>query len=590
MSNADGPVAGRESIRPYILAWLAACLVLTAANLSAIPAREFPDPDDTLRLLQVRDWLAGQSWFDLHQYRMNPPEGAPMHWSRLVDLPIAAVMLLLRPLVGSAAAETGAMVMVPLLTLAAVIALTVLVARRLLERQDCVLAAFLVPIPGAVAFQLRPMRIDHHGWQMALAMAMLLAAIDTNRRRSGVVAGALAATWLSISMEGVPFAVALVALAAIRWLVDPRESERLVATTASLAATSLVLFALTKDLAGWTRIFCDAISPAHLAVFALGAAGTGALAAVRPARLASKLAGLAAIGAASLALMVALAPQCAAGPFEALDPLVYRFWYLNVPEGLPLWRQKPETAALAIVFPLIGIAGSWLRLRHAEGEARAAWAVTLFFLLAAVATTLFVQRATSVAHLFAMPGAIVLFRTALPRALSLRSVPMRAAAGLACLAILAPGLAIHFAGRLIGGSPATASAKAPERCLKENEILALNRLPAGDIASPLDIGPSIIVMTHHRIIASGHHRNAEAMRDVISLFLARPDDARAIIDRRRIDYVVVCPGLPETHFYRDYSPRGLSAQLVDRRIPDWLEPVPLAGVRNLRIWRVKRAS
>ena len=46
------------------------------------------------------DFLAGQSWFDVTQYRSNPPIGAPMHWSRLVDVPIAGLILLLAPFVG----------------------------------------------------------------------------------------------------------------------------------------------------------------------------------------------------------------------------------------------------------------------------------------------------------------------------------------------------------------------------------------------------------------------------------------------------------------------------------------------------------
>jgi hypothetical protein len=93
--------AGRESIRPYMLAWLIACAILVVANLSAISNFVIRDPDDMLRLLQVRDWLAGQSWFDVSQHRMNPPEGAGTHWSRLVDLPIAGLILLTRPLLGA---------------------------------------------------------------------------------------------------------------------------------------------------------------------------------------------------------------------------------------------------------------------------------------------------------------------------------------------------------------------------------------------------------------------------------------------------------------------------------------------------------
>ena len=70
-----------------------------------------------MRLMQVRDWIAGQSWFDVTQYRLNPPSGGPMHWSRLVDIPIAAVMLIARPLAGQHGAETAALIVVPLATL-----------------------------------------------------------------------------------------------------------------------------------------------------------------------------------------------------------------------------------------------------------------------------------------------------------------------------------------------------------------------------------------------------------------------------------------------------------------------------------------
>src|SRR5258708_30061868 len=48
--------------------------------------------DDAMRLAEVRDLLAGQGWFDLTQYRLNPPDGVVMHWSRLIDLPLAMLI------------------------------------------------------------------------------------------------------------------------------------------------------------------------------------------------------------------------------------------------------------------------------------------------------------------------------------------------------------------------------------------------------------------------------------------------------------------------------------------------------------------
>ena len=47
-----------------------------------------------MRMSQVRALLAGQDWFDLRQYKMNWPDGANIHWSRLVDLPLAGLILL----------------------------------------------------------------------------------------------------------------------------------------------------------------------------------------------------------------------------------------------------------------------------------------------------------------------------------------------------------------------------------------------------------------------------------------------------------------------------------------------------------------
>src|SRR3954451_16408170 len=47
------------------------------------------DTDDAMRMVQVRALLDGQGWYDLTAWRMAPPNGASMHWSRVVDVPLA---------------------------------------------------------------------------------------------------------------------------------------------------------------------------------------------------------------------------------------------------------------------------------------------------------------------------------------------------------------------------------------------------------------------------------------------------------------------------------------------------------------------
>ena len=80
------------------IAWLVIWTILLLMNRGVIARTEFRDPDDELRLQQVRDLIAGQGWFDLHQYRVDASDGGVLrHWSRLVDAPIAGLVLALRP-------------------------------------------------------------------------------------------------------------------------------------------------------------------------------------------------------------------------------------------------------------------------------------------------------------------------------------------------------------------------------------------------------------------------------------------------------------------------------------------------------------
>jgi hypothetical protein len=135
----------------------------------SIPGMQVRDTDDALRLVQVRDLLAGQGWFDLHQYRIMAPEGVLMHWSRLVDLPLAATIVALRPLLGTHAEiadgdRSGA-------DRAGHAGPGDDAANRLFGRDTAVTAGIIVGLSGIVLHQMQPLRIDHHGWQIVLRWA-----------------------------------------------------------------------------------------------------------------------------------------------------------------------------------------------------------------------------------------------------------------------------------------------------------------------------------------------------------------------------------------------------------------------------------
>src|SRR5690606_8335666 len=106
---------------------------LVSMRWAAIRGFALGDTDDNMRMMQVRALLHGQDWYDLRQYRMNPPFGADIHWSRLVDLPIAGLKRLFMPVVGGPVAEQIAATVAPLLPMLVAMWGLALAARRLVE-------------------------------------------------------------------------------------------------------------------------------------------------------------------------------------------------------------------------------------------------------------------------------------------------------------------------------------------------------------------------------------------------------------------------------------------------------------------------
>lgn len=560
-------------------------MVLNA--LPVIHSWTFPDPDDAMRLLEVRDWLAGQSWFDVTQYRLNPPAGGPMHWSRLVDLPIAAVILVARPFVGQHGAETGALIAVPLLTLAVAMLLVHRIGYKLIGTPAALLAVLATPASLGAMKQMRIMRIDHHGWQIVLPLVAILAVLDERPRRSGIVAGLAMALWVNISIEALPFIAALGAWFAFQWIAKPAAGERLRTYLAALALGSLLLFGVTHLPSAWFSHPHDVLNIAHLAGFSVAAVCSWF--AVRPGLLdlRVRLGALAAIGFVAVAAMFAVDPHFLQGPFSSLDPLVATLWYKGVDEGMPIWRLAPSDAAAGLAQPLVGLAGALVAIRTAPPEHRKGWMGFTYLLFAVTLSAVFVIREATTASTLSLPGTAFLCDLALRRARTVSLMPARVIATTGAVFIMAPAyaapaLVMPADERLINAMQSSDS------CVTRSQLEKLDMLPASNLAVPLDITPAILASTHHHAIASGYHRNDSGIHDVIVTFAGRLDEAREIVARRHIDYVVICPNAPEAIRWANIGPGGLASMLDRNQSPEWLRPVSIPGLHGLRVWQVRK--
>jgi len=139
LSSTSGQSALKErrlGINPNVLMpvlWLAATVAIALPSISG-GVFDAMSTDDAMRLVQIRDLISGQGWFDLFQYRLDPPAGILMHWSRIIDAPLAAIILLLRPLIGTHGAEAAVLFLWPLLLLAAALVLVAAIAGQMSSR------------------------------------------------------------------------------------------------------------------------------------------------------------------------------------------------------------------------------------------------------------------------------------------------------------------------------------------------------------------------------------------------------------------------------------------------------------------------
>jgi hypothetical protein len=579
--------------RRFLLAvlgiWAAAIPVLLALHAHGIATRAYPDPDDALRLVEVRDWLAGQSFWDVSQHRVNPPFGAPMHWSRIVDAPIAAVELLLRPLLGVERAQLGAAIVVPMLTLLVVLLTIASMARRLAGVPAALLAAALAPAALGLTVQIQPLRVDHHGWEIAASL-IALAATLSGRRNGGALAGAAMAVALQISLEQLPFAVALGGVLAVRWIVVPDDGARarLIGYAAALTGVEAALFALLHLPSAWGAVYCDAISWPHLMALAIVAIGAFGWTRATFRSWLPRAAGLAGVGLVAALAFRAIPPHCGLDAFSALGPLEKRLWLDHIGEGLPVWRGGAMMAVCATGFPIVGLACAAFAVRDTRGADREEWIVYTAMLLAATAVGILVLRAGALSNALALiPAARATVRL-LPRIQRSGSMPVRVIGSSAAILVLSPWAAPVLAVALLS-APAADDKPAATGCKTPAGYQALASLPPGLFMAPIDYGPTLLLNTPHSVLATGHHRGHVAIAQELTAMIGSDAVAERIVRARGIGYVLVCPELGEFSVYRKEAPNGFAAHLLTGRAPSWLQGVRLPGVK-LMLWRVSPAQ
>ncbi|MBA3518045.1 MAG: hypothetical protein H0T75_10480 [Rhizobiales bacterium] len=565
------------------------------------------DPDSLMRLVQVRDLLNGQAWFDLVQHRLDPPTGVLMHWSRLIDAPLAGLVLI-GNLFGDG--EGFALAAWPLLLLLGFMGSAMSVATALAGRAAAAPTLLLSLVFFNPLLMFLPGSIDHHTVQLALLLATLAAVLRMPAQPPfGLAAGLLCALSLAIGLEMLPYVAIFGAAVALRWAWSGEGAAGTIGFGIALGAGPLALHLLagSPDAA----MACDALSFAYAVPAAIAGCGLAVLACLcgRAGSTAPRLSGLVILAAASAGALLLIAPECLSGPYGSLSPELKQLWLSSVTEAqpLPVFVAHEPVGIIALTGPPVVALAIALRRAWANGGSHPAmWILPAVVIGLSLALSFYQVRTLPAANAVAIPVLSVWLAEIAARHGVTSLKPLRRAAPVIFAALLAMPLAhlavgwvaVRALSLATGGRVAPIErADAPKQlvaglsnaekdCLDGATADLLSSQPAGLVLAPVFYGPSVLALSPHAVVGAPYHRGGEAILDSLRAMDRSPQDAQPIMQSRNVDYLAICATSRETALTLDETPNGLLSRLMSGESLPWLEPVPGGDRSTLRLWRV----
>lgn len=552
------------------------------------------DGDDQMRLVQVRDWLAGQGWFDLRQYRVLPPEGISMHWSRYIDVGIAAVMTAAAWVFPHAQAELAAVILWPSL-LACLMVLILAHGTSRIFGSAAALGALAVFLSwGKLGGEFVAPRIDHHNVQILCTTAVFYLALVPGRARLlGALAGMGTALSLAIGLEMLPPLATIWGMMALRHAFDePETGPWLICFGAAFSLAAPLLMIGQTAQSDWASLHCDVLAPPVMALGAVGVVST----------LTSVLAGrwlksplhrillLVALSALGLWLAYPVLGHCLAGPYSAVTPEVRQIIALNVIEARSaavLLSENPKLLGQVLGPPLVigvmALVAIWLMRRRIDRRQAIALGQAFLVFAAGLAIALTQIRAANLmTPALPMLGGFLLHAfTHIPRSSVLRAPAMIA------LVLALPTLVERAAAWLVRPAAVTAPAGqavgvAGTDCRSTDAMAEIASLPRSVLLTTLNLGPTILTYTPHSVASAAYHRSPDAFWNGVGSFTSEAALKEALT-RSGADYVVLCRGgaLEATSPYL--------STLLGVSLPPWLAEAT-EGRRSVRVFRVVKST
>ncbi|MGE7370167.1 hypothetical protein ACQKKX_14030 [Neorhizobium sp. NPDC001467] len=593
MANSNGSdLIGQPGqpglLRPLVFYCLAVVIAIVVTIMPNAVDYVGQDNDDIMRLVVIRDWLAGQGWFDTHQYRLGLDGGTLMHWSRFIDLPIGAMIRLLSLFLEDRQAEAGALALWPLALAVLFLTAVGIAARRIGDSATVHIALGLASLYAYTSVRFQPGSIDHHNVQLVLVMTIAAMLVDPRyRATSYAVAGIATALAIAIGAETVPITAVVCFCVTVQWVWHGhrfRHAARAFGLSLALGVTAAFLATVPPQL--YSTVTCDSLSLGFQAPTAIGGAGLF-LCTLLPAGAGrwQRIGAMLALGIVVLGATTLIAPQCLGSPLADLDPMLVELWLNNVTEAQSIFATIHNEPYMVGAFYAVGLfALAVCGFEIMRGERMEFHLILLALIGTAWGIALIQLRSSFFANaLSILPLAVVI--TGLRRHSG--KEPENINAGLAYIVgvlasvpviwgfvgiVAQEGLRNSFNLTAISKS-GTPSAEIGE-CGSPGQWQALAALPAGLVTSPSNSGAEILRFTHHRAVSAPYHRNQGGMLTDLHIGLATPVEAEAFFRGAGISLLAFCKSDPQTINLMRMKPDGLYTALAKGQVPPYLERLP----------------
>ncbi|MCM2473740.1 hypothetical protein HGO38_09655 [Rhizobium sp. CG5] len=590
--------------RPQLAVPLYCLAVILAIALFNLPfATDYvgADNDDAMRLVEVRDFLAGQNWFDMTQYRLGLDGGVLMHWSRLIDLPIAGLITGFGLVLPPERAEAAALLVWPLFLIVPLMASMALAGFRIGGPKVMHVSLGMTALLILTSNRFLPGAIDHHNVQLVLVAFIAAMLVDTAYRvASFALAGAACALALAIGAETTPLVAAVCLVVAVLWAWHGetfRAAAAAFALTVSLVV-SLIFFSTVPPRL-YTFITCDSLSLGYYGMTAIGGSLLF-LSSIFASRLGRNMrfAILLADGAVLVVSALVLAPHCLRNPLSDLDPMLVSLWLNGVTEAQNIAGQAHRDPGSLGGFYAVGLFAMAICLFRALSKDRAELHAILLALISVCWIIALVQvRGAVFANLLAVLPLSLLIIDLRGRAAEdpddlsagftyvmsvLLAVPAVWALGGVFLSEGTAGLTNRARESRVLGSGSTKA-----DCISGQALRQLALLPPGTVAAPSGSGSPILRFTGHRVLSAPYHRNQGGMLTELHIGLATPTEAEAFIRGGGVSIIAFCPSDPQTGRLVNLKPDGLYATLKRGEVPAYLQPLPAVDDSGLTLFTVK---